>query len=184
MYTGVIPVRYARALLEFALEKSKSDRVYAEMGMLAGSFSREPGLRQALDNPVLPPAEKEKLVLSAAGGDVSDVLRRFVALVTANRRERYLQSISLMYLDLYRKRNNISTGRLETAVPVSAETEERLRARIASETRGQVELTTQVRPELIGGFVFEMDFERVDASVASQLRSIKRQFIEKNRRIV
>ena len=39
-------------------------------------------------------------------------------------------------------------------------------------------------PELIGGFVFEMNFRRLDASVAAQLRSIRRQFVERNRRIV
>ena len=37
---------------------------------------------------------------------------------------------------------------------------------------------------LIGGFIFDIDGYRMDASVASQLKSVRRQFIEKNRRIV
>lgn len=105
-------------------------------------------------------------------------------LVLHNRRERYLQSISLMYLDLYRKLNRISTGRLETAVPVTPETERKIIDLIASETNGKVELKTSVKPELLGGFVFEMDSERLDASIATQLRNIKKQFVEKNKRIV
>ena len=95
-------------------------------------------------------------------------------LVLHNRRERYLQSISLMYLDLYRKLNRISTGRLETAVPVTPETERKIIDLIK----------TSVKPELLGGFVFEMDSERLDASIATQLRNIKKQFVEKNKRIV
>ena len=89
-----------------------------------------------------------------------------------------------MYLDLYRKLNRISTGRLETAVPVTPETERKIIDLIASETNGKVELKTSVKPELLGGVVFEMDSERLDASIATQLRNIKKQFVEKNKRIV
>ena len=123
MNTGMIPVRYAKALLEFAYEKKCAEQVYAEMSAVAGSFEREHALRRVLDNPVLPVDKKTELIRTAGGGRTSEVFDRFVWLVLHNRRERYLQSISLMYLDLYRKLNRISTGRLETAVPVTPETE-------------------------------------------------------------
>ena len=172
MNTGMIPVRYAKALLEFAYEKKCAEQVYAEMSAVAGSFEREHALRRVLDNPVLPVDKKTELIRTAGGGRTSEVFDRFVWLVLHNRRERYLQSIS------------ISTGRLETAVPVTPETERKIIDLIASETNGKVELKTSVKPELLGGFVFEMDSERLDASIATQLRNIKKQFVEKNKRIV
>ena len=42
----------------------------------------------------------------------------------------------------------------------------------------------RVDPSIIGGFIFEIDGLRLDASTAAQLKSVRRQFIEKNRRIV
>ena len=51
----MIPVRYAKALFEFATEKGCDGRVYGQMGKLAAAFVREPELRRALDNPVLSP---------------------------------------------------------------------------------------------------------------------------------
>ena len=51
MNTGMIPSRYAKALYEYAGEKSATERVYGEMQRLAGSFAAEPALRRALDNP-------------------------------------------------------------------------------------------------------------------------------------
>lgn len=184
MNTGMIPVRYAKALLEFADEKKCAEKVYAEMSAVAESFEREHALRRILDNPVLPAGKKTELIRTAGGGETSEVFDRFVWLVLHNRRERYLQSISLMYLDLYRRQHHISTGRLETAVPVTPDTEQKIIDLIASETKGTVELKTAVKPELLGGFVFEMDSERLDASIATQLRNIKKQFVEKNKRIV
>ena len=112
------------------------------------------------------------------------MLERFAQLVLHNRRERFLQWIALMYREQYRKAHGISTGKLETAVPVAPDTERRLKELIEAQTRGKLELEASVKPGLIGGFVFEMNCERLDASVATQLRSIKRQFAEKNRRIV
>ena len=184
MDTGMIPVRYAKALMEFASEKESTDRVYAEMRTLTESFEREPSLRQALDNPMVDSKTKAELIRSAAGVDVSDVFKRFVALVMENKREDLLQQIGLQYLDLYRRMHNISIGRLETAVPVTPETEKRIAGLIASQTKGEVELKTVVKPDLIGGFIFELDFRRLDASIANQLRRIRRQFTEKNKRIV
>ena len=167
-------MRYAKALFEFATEKGCDGRVYGQMGKLAAAFVREPELRRVLD----------KLVYAACGGDPGEVLERFAQLVLHNRRERFLQWIALMYREQYRKAHGISTGRLETAVPVTPDTERRLKELIEAQTRGKLELEASVKPDLIGGFVFEMNCERLDASVATQLRSIKRQFAEKNRRIV
>lgn len=184
MNAGIIAVRYAKALMEYAGEKALTRQVYAEMKQLAESFSREAALRRALDNPMLSARQKTDLLSAAAGGEVSEAFRDFAAMVVKNRREDQMQSIALMYLELYRKKNNISIGFLATATPVSPEATERMRRLIAAQTHGTVEFRTKVDPALLGGFVFEMDFKRLDASVAAQLRHIANQLKEKNKRIV
>lgn len=62
--------------------------------------------------------------------------------------------------------------------------ESRLRELIGKETGCELLLETKVDPSLIGGFVFEVEDTVLDASVSRQLDVIRRQFIEKNRRIV
>ena len=99
-------------------------------------------------------------------------------------REGYLQFISLMYLDLYRKLKHIGTGKLITAVPVDKETEDRIRSAAAHILHAQMELETVIDPSIEGGFIFDINDYRLDASVATQLKRVKQQFIDKNRRIV
>ena len=176
MNTGMIPSRYAKALYEYAGEKSATERVYGEMQRLA--------LRRALDNPVLTPEQKSGLVYNAAGGDPSDELKRFVKLVLSHKRMQLLHRMALDYMALYRRAHNISTGELQTAVAVDETTEQRLKEWIVSRTHGTVELWTLVRPDILGGFIFEMNSMRLDASVATQLREIREQFIDRNKRIV
>ena len=44
--------------------------------------------------------------------------------------------------------------------------------------------TAKVDPDIIGGGILEIGYWRIDASIAGQLKRVKKQFIEKNRRIV
>ena len=114
--------------------------------------SREsPGLRQALDNPVLPAETKLKLICEAAGGGkVSEELKRFVELVLEERREKFLQFMIMSYIDLYRKQKNISVGKITTVCPVAEEVVNRIRALVVEKTHGTVEIKTKIDPKLEG----------------------------------
>lgn len=62
--------------------------------------------------------------------------------------------------------------------------ESRLRRLVEERTGCTLRMMTQVDPSLVGGFIFEVDGLLLDASVSRQIDVIRRQFIEKNRRIV
>jgi F-type H+-transporting ATPase subunit delta len=104
--------------------------------------------------------------------------------VCDHKREKYLVFMVNSFITLYRKQQNINVGRLTTAVPVSDAVLQKLRAGVEKHTGGTAEFESRVDERLEGGFIFEVDTYRLDASVANQMRRIKRQFIEKNRRIV
>lgn len=186
MDIGIISMRYAKALLAYAMEKGVEDELYVEFTTLVYSFYKQPELKNALANPILPPKEKLKLISIAADGDKgsTEEFIRFIRLVLKQRRENYLQFMSLTFLDLYRKAKHIGVGRLITAVPVGSELEERIRGIAAKYLHAQMELETVVDPSIEGGFIFDVDTYRLDASVATQLKRIKHQYIEKNKRIV
>lgn len=186
MEVGILSMRYAKALIEYARERQAEDRLYEEFSTLAHSFLTEPSLRGIIDNPIIPFNEKFSLICVAADGNEkpSEELACFIRLVLKNKRETYLQFISLMYLDLYRKMKHIGVGKLITAVPVDKATEERIRSSAASVLHAQMELETVVDPSISGGFIFDINDYRLDASIATQLKRVKQQFIDKNRRIV
>ena len=184
MNTGLIPVRYATALLDFAGVGNQQENVYQEAKLLAKHFSQFGQLRAAMDNPVLTLTDKRKLIVTAAGAKVSSSFDRFLDLVLQNNRENHLQEIALKYIDLYRRKNNIYYGKLTTATVVNAATEAKLMKMIESTTGGTIEMETVIDPEIIGGFQFEVDFVRWDASVSGQLRKIRNEYIEKNKKTV
>ena len=172
MDIGVISVRYARALLKSATEQKLDEAVYQEMQLLAKSYIEVPQLRQTIDNPMLSKDKKEALLLTAVGGQPTDLTRAFIALVLKEDREPVMQFIANSYVTLYRQQKNVIRGRLITAARVSAQTEQRMRQMVESKTNGTVEFETEVNPDIIGGFILEYDTYRMDASVKAKLNSI------------
>lgn len=172
MDIGVISVRYARAFLKSADEFKVEDRVYKEMQILSRSYIDVPDLRTAINNPMLSKDKKQMLLITACGDNVSDLTKQFFQLVLKEDREKIMQFIAASYITLYRKQKNIIRGKLTTAVPVTAETESKMRQMVEGKTHGTVEFNTEVDPDIIGGFILEYDTYRMDASVKSKLRNI------------
>lgn len=172
MNLGVISVRYARALIKSATALKLEDKVYEEMQVLAQCYLSVPALRFTIDNPMLAKDKKQMLLETACGSDVSDLTKRFVALVLKEGRENTLQFMAASYVTLYRQQKNITRGRLVTAMPVSSDTETRMKQMVEGRIRGTVEFNTEVDPDIIGGFILEYDTYRMDASVRTKLNSV------------
>ncbi|GAY27519.1 ATP synthase F1 subunit delta [Prevotella sp. MGM1] len=169
---GVISVRYARALLKSATDAKQEDKVYSEMLTLSDSYVKVPELRLTIENPMLPQETKEALLVTAVGDNPTALTKSFIRLVLRNDRENVMQLMANSYITLYRRQKNIIRGKLTTAVPVSSETENKMRAMVESKAKGAVEFETDVDPDIIGGFILEYDTFRMDASVKSKLNAI------------
>ena len=184
MNTGAISMRYARALLMFANEAGVAAKVYQEALTLRKSFREVPELKSAIEKPVMTRENKYRVLIQAAGGEITKQMQKFIDLVLQEKREKFLVGINQAFIDLYRKQEKIRVGRLTTAVPIAPEEVERIRKIVVESAGGPAEFATKVDPSIEGGFIFEINTYRLNASVADQMRRIKQQFIEKNRRIV
>ena len=172
MDIGVISTRYARALLKSATDAKLDGQIYQEMMILAKSYVDVPMLRQTIDNPMLEKEKKQTLLETAAGGSPSKLTQTFIALVLKEDRENMVQFMANSYVTLYRKQKNVIRGKLTTAARVSAETEQKMRQMVESQTQGTVEFETEVNPDIIGGFILDYDTYRMDASVKTKLNNI------------
>lgn len=179
MNIGLISKRYAKALLEYAQEMHQEKNVFSEMKTLEKVLRYVPEFSNAMNNPVIGSKAKLQLLQSAVKNP-SDVYLRFMQLVLKNRREGQLLFIVLRFEELYRESLNINSGVLITAVPADPELVEKIKSFFTKIKSGELELTTVEDPSLKGGFIFDFDTYRLDASVRTQLRSIRRQFVVEN----
>ena len=189
MNTGIIASRYAEALLKLVGETGNGESVIVQVQHLEETLNSLPELRRALaDVAVVTPDQKVSLLESSlpGGEKLCPELRKFIYLLVKNGRIGDIRLIFNSFENSWYKSLNIVRGKL--SIPEysdsTAALEKKLKDLIESRTGSKLLMTTEVNPGLIGGFVFEVEDRLLDASVSHQLELIKRQFIERNRRIV
>mgnify|MGYP004536773545 CR=1 FL=1 len=185
MNTGIIASRYADALLKYVNETGEGETVYRQAGILNEKLHTVPELSRFLESQTLLQLSGKMNLLEKSLGDetMCTSLSRFLKLVMIHDRIQYLRYILHYYRMRWRKSQGVSPATLVVSAP-SPELEDRIKAMFSDFTGYKLDLKTVVNPSLIGGFIFEVADRRVDASVARQLADLRRQFEEKNERVV
>lgn len=206
MNTGIIATRYATALLKLVEETGSGELVAAQVHVIEKALDEVPDFRRAVDDPAVSVVRKISLFEAALKDSMAQELRKFLELLIRNGRIGDVRLVLTTFVTEYYRSRHIKRARLVVAdpalldpeptpsdpVPVEGSLrqpqrpalESRLRDLVEKQTGCRLILKTEVNPSLIGGFVFEVEDMILDASVSRQLDFIRRQFIEKNRRIV
>ena len=191
MNTGIIASRYATALLKLVDETGGGDVVVSQVEALQKALQSMPDLRRVIDDRKTVHIDRKIPLLESviSPAKMAPELRKFISLLSNNGRMGDIRFIFNSFVSLYYKSRGIVRGRLilpcsPDSSQSSKDLEDKLKELIVARTGKTLLLTTEVDGSLIGGFVLEVEDKLLDASVSHQLEMIKRQFIERNRRIV
>jgi len=169
--------RYAKSLIDLAVERNQLEEVYADLKYLQAVCKLSKPFTNLLNSPIIPIPTKLKAVAAVTKGNVGELTAAFNNLLISKTRENILSEIVEAAIDMYNGIKGIHKVKLTTAVEVSEEVKTAIKNKIISNTNlKNIELTTVVREELIGGFILEYKNNLVDGSVLSDLRNVKRQF--------
>ena len=177
MNESQISVRYAKALFQSASEQQMLNEVYNDMEVLTSTLKLEE-FQYMLVVPTLQPSQKIQMCKSIFEGKLSKISISMINLVIKNKRETYLPGIARYFSDLYRKEKGVRTATLVTAQAVDDVAMEGIRRLIKKAYDSEVELSASVDEDVIGGFVLTIEDMRYDASVANNLRKLKKQLLQ------
>ena len=174
MNNGKISIRYAKALLSSAKEAKVEEQVYSEMTTLDSAFAQIQLLKQAMTNPTLTKEDKIKLLNSVFNNKASKLTQGFINLVVENGREDYFHRIALSFQELYRKDKNIVVTHLTTAIELDEPLKKKIINSVEEQENSKVELRTDVNPDIIGGYILDIDGKRLDASIIRQFSKLSK----------
>lgn len=172
-----LAARYAKSILDLAVEKGQLETVYKDMVFLRAICKSSRDLVNLLNSPIIKSDKKRHILEAITAGRISPLTTAFNALLMNKEREAYLPEIAAAFEDQYKAYKGIQTVKLTTAIPVSEDLKKAILNKVKTDRQvQQIELETAVREELIGGFVLEIGDELIDASIAFDLGKIKQQF--------
>ena len=172
-----LAARYAKSVLDLAIERGQLDAVYNDMLFLRDVCRASSELVSVLRSPIIKTDKKKKILDAVTAGKISDVTMAFNHLLMSKGREAWLPDIVIAFIDQYKQHLGIQTVKLTTAVPISDAVKQSILDKLKADRKvPQIELNTEVKEELIGGFVLEIGDQLIDTSIAFDLHKIKQQF--------
>jgi F-type H+-transporting ATPase subunit delta len=174
-----LAARYAKSLLDLAIEQNSLDATLTDMQLLDGICDQSREFCNVLRSPIINIDKKAEILKAVLLNRTSTLTTAFTILLVNKGREAALPEIAKAFIQQYRHLKNIKSVTLTTAHPVSDTVKDAILSRIAGNLTGSsVDLKTEVNPDLIGGFVLEMEDKLYDASVLRDLKDIKAQFMD------
>ena len=171
-----VTIRYAKALLQLAIEQNILEQSYADMVLLDSVFKQNKDLSLLLKSPIVKTDQKLSIFKLIFDTKIGEVSMTFINIITTKKRESLLALIASSFISLYKEHNKIETASVITATPL----DEILRAEVINYIKkhgnDNVELTEKVDKNIIGGAIIRMGDKQLDASVSKAISELRQSF--------
>lgn len=168
-------IRYAKATLNLAQERKAVEAVEKDMRDVLKAIAGSTALRDMLSSPVYKGISKKK-ALDAIFKGQHVISKGLISLLVDNKRIGMLNEVALKYIVLNEELKGRDVAYITTAVALTPEIEKKALAQLSRITDKKVTLENKVDKDILGGFVLRVGDMQFDASIATKLHSIKREF--------
>jgi F-type H+-transporting ATPase subunit delta len=172
---GAVVRKYARALVEVALENNSQEKVAADLNHFIQLFEENGELHEVLQNPALPLRAKHEIVRQiSVRMDLAAEVTNFVNLLLKNNRIQSLAQMRQVFQDVLNEKLGVVSGEVFTAASLNNEQKADIERGVTKLTGKKVQLGYNEEPSLIGGIKIHLGSTVYDATVSKQLEEIRR----------
>ena len=164
---------YAKALFEIARAEGTLDEVEDELFRFARSYESSDALRNALTDDMIPAGKRQAIVEDLLGGKATATTTQLVSMVVGSGRGNDLPAIIDVLVARASSSKNLEVAEARTAVALTADQQDRLRAALANATGKQVNHKVVVDPSVLGGIIATVGDTVIDGSVRTRLDQLK-----------
>jgi F-type H+-transporting ATPase subunit delta len=168
--------RYAKSLIDLSKETGVLDAVGADMKLFVAVCEQNRDLTLLLANPIIHADKKLSILSKVFEGKMNKLSISFFDIITRKGREPYLEGIAREFVSRFKLLKGIQTAVITSAVGLDDKLRREVYRIISDSVKSEVELIEKVDKNIIGGFVLRMDDKQYDASIASELRRLTKEF--------
>ncbi|MDJ0645140.1 MAG: ATP synthase F1 subunit delta [Flavobacteriaceae bacterium] len=169
-------IRYAKALLNLAIDTNKADEVNENMLTISSTIEQTKDLNIMLHSPVIKASAKKDALLAIFGNDINNISKGLINQLVENKRLAILESIARKYLIIYDHYKGTQVAKVTTAIPLTDELQEKVLDKVKDIVGTKVTLENIVDPSIIGGFILNVGDKQYDASILGKMNNLRRQF--------
>jgi len=174
----IVANRYAKSLLELAVEKGQLEKAFADMQFVQSVYNSNKDFVTFLNSPIIKTDKKLAVLKAVFGAHLSDISLNFFIILANKRREMYMGDIAKSFIAQYKEHKKITTAVITSATGIDAAARAKILELVKENAKGEVELVEKTDKSLIGGFVLRIGDKQVDASIARKLNELRKSFSE------
>jgi F-type H+-transporting ATPase subunit delta len=178
MLDTIIAERYAKSLFELAQETGKLEMIRTDMDLFLDLVHNSAEFRHLLVSPVVRPDKKIGVLNAIFKGKVDELTRQFYTLIAGKRREKFMPGIAQAFIEKYKEFKKIVTIEIRTVSPLSEPMRKKIIDLLEQRRDITVDLIETIDNTLIGGFIVSTGNLRYDASLATSIKKLKKEFEE------
>jgi F-type H+-transporting ATPase subunit delta len=172
---------YAEALLNAAEKRQQADAVYQELQSLVNEvFSRSPLVEAFLSSSAISRHHKAEVINQTFTPRAGELLCNFLLVLNEHERLGLLRPILAAYRQMRDERARRLRVQVASAAPLPDDQRERLQQELRETFHLEPILETRVDPDLLGGLLVQVGDWVYDASVRTQLETIRNQLIARS----
>ena len=165
---------YSRALFEAAKDSDALDRVHDELGEFADALDGDRNLQVFLFSPYFSSAEKRDGIRKIVS-DADERVVNFLELLAERHRMPALFRIRRSFDSMWAEENKLLPVTVTSAVELDEGLVKDIGKRIEEQTGRQVELSSSVDPDVLGGLRLQVGNMVLDATVRNRLEQLRKQ---------
>jgi ATP synthase F1 delta subunit len=165
---------YSRSFFEVAKEHDKLDLIKEQFGQFADALEQNRELAIFFFSPYFSTEEKKR-GLERALVEADPTLVNFLELLIENHRMPVIFRARRQYDALWDAEHHLLPVEVTSAVALDPAVAEELGRRIREQTGQNVQLTSKVDPDILGGIVLRVGNSILDASIRNRLQQLKRE---------
>ncbi|MCF6181821.1 ATP synthase F1 subunit delta [Lutibacter sp.] len=169
-------LRYAKAILNFAVEQHKEDQINNDMLLIVNTLDENKDLQLMINNPILKSNLKKDTLKAIFSSHVSSLTISSINLLIDNNRLSILNEVAKKYSIIYDELKGKEIAKITTAIPLNSVLNKQVLDKVKEITGKQATIENSINPDIIGGFILRIGDIQYDASIANKLQSLKRQF--------
>lgn len=168
--------RYAKSLIDLAAEQNAVEQVKKDIVLFLDTCRANPELQAILKNPIISLDKKANILEGLFGNKLHKMILSFFKIVVRKGRSEILYATAKEFISQYNVLKNIVKATVTSASPLSKENISQIEDVVKQATKGEVILTAQVDPDLIGGFILKIGDKQFDTSLSGKLNKLKKEF--------
>jgi F-type H+-transporting ATPase subunit delta len=165
---------YARALFEAAKERGVLDETHDQLGQFAQAMNDNRDLAVFLFSPYFSSEEKKDGLKRTVTG-AEPIFMNFLETLVERHRMPAIFRIRTRYEELWDNEHKLLPVQVTSAVELDDKTVRSIGERIGEQTGREVELSSDVDPDILGGIVLRVGNFILDASIRNRLEQLRKQ---------